>query len=171
MSEPIQLGRIPIIRFQGIFDFDKLYKLMVKWFEDRNYIFNEPVYKDKPMTLGREVEIEWKGEKKITSFYKENIEIAFHLWDMQPVEVIQEGEKKMLTKARMEVVLKGYLEADYQNRWESSEWMKIMRSFYLKHVVSRSIGGLYWDPLYYRVYALHTMIKNELNLDTKGSAY
>ncbi|MBW3015627.1 hypothetical protein KY330_04355 [Candidatus Woesearchaeota archaeon] len=162
---------MPIIRFKGIFDFDGLYKLMVKWFQDRLYIFQEPTYKDKAGSDGREVEISWESEKKISDFYEYHITVDFHLWDMQPVEVILEGEKRILTKARMEIVIKSYVVADYQNRWERTAFTSALLNFYFSYIVGRRMGATIWDPLYYRSYKLHTLIKDFLKLESRGSAY
>ncbi|MBW3003979.1 hypothetical protein KY328_05830 [Candidatus Woesearchaeota archaeon] len=174
MSVKINLGEkklVPLLRFSGIFDFDGLYKLMVNWFMDRNYDFYEPLYKDKPGDAGREVEIEWKSEKKIDEFYKYIVEVFFHLWDVQPVEVILEGEKKLLTKARMEIRIVGTLEADYQNRWSRSDFRVKLLSFYINHIIMKRLELYVLDPFYYRLYDLHTMVKDFLNMSTKGSAY
>lgn len=162
---------IPMIRFSGIFDFDGLYKLMVNWLGDRNYDFSEPLYKDKPMEGGREVEIEWYAYKKIDPFYKYVVEVFFHLWEVSPVEVILEGEKKLLTKARMEIRIKGSIEVDYEDRWSRSQLRKMLFNFYFKYIISKKFEVTVLDPLYYRLYDLHTLVKDFLNMSTKGSAY
>jgi len=174
MGEIIDLQKkelTPVIRFTGIFDFDGLYKLMVNWFLDRNYDFYEPLYKDKGMDIGREVEIEWETEKEIDEYFKYQIDIYFHLWEVQPVEVIIEGEKKMLTKAKIEIRLKPKVVADYENRWDRSEFRKKLRDFYLTYVINKKIELQIVEPLYNRMYELHTLIKDYLKMSTKGSAY
>ena len=170
----LDLGKkklVPLMRFSGIFDFDGLYKIMVNWFGDRNYDFSEPLYKDKPMEGGREVEIEWFAEKKIDPMYKYIVKVFFHLWEVQPVEVILEGEKKMLTKARMEIKLQGVIDVDYQDRWGRSEFRKKLFMFYLKYIIMKKFELTVVDPFYYRIYDLHTLIKDFLNMASKGSAY
>ncbi|MEA3430371.1 MAG: hypothetical protein U9R08_03805 [Nanoarchaeota archaeon] len=162
---------IPLLRFSGIFDFDGLYKLMVNWLSDKNYGFAEPVYKDKPMEGGREVEIEWYAYKKIDQFYKYVIEVAFHLWEVSPAEVILNGEKKMLTKARMEIKIKGTIEVDYEERWKRSQFREMLFNFYFKYIIMKKFELTILNPFYYRLYDLFTMVKDFLNMSTKGSAF
>lgn len=162
---------VPMLRFSGIFDFDGLYKLMVNWFMDRNFDFVEPLYKDKPMDNGREVEIEWRAFKKIDPLYQYQVDVYFHLWEVSAVDVILEGEKKMLTKAKMEIQIKGSINIDYENRWSRSEFRKKLFGFYMNYIIGKKFELFVLDPFYYRMYDLHTLVKDFLNMSTKGSAY
>ena len=64
---------------------------------DRKYDFYETLYKDKPP----ELELEWTAWKKLNDMYAHQIEMSFHLFDIEDVEAIKDGKKKKLVKCRI----------------------------------------------------------------------
>jgi hypothetical protein len=161
----------PIIRYSGIFDFDKLYKNMVDWFKDKDYDFYEKNYKFKPVVHGKEIEIEWEAEKKVTEYYLFEIDVSFHFWDFQTVEVIENGKKKKLTKARMQIIIKGAYRLDYTGRWGNTPFNEWLRGFFHKYIIKRKIMFLMWNTLYYEVYKLHALVKDQIDAQTNYNAY
>lgn len=161
-----------IIRYKGLFDFNGLYNLMVQWMKARRFWFHEDTYKHKvPTALGAEQELLWKGNKKITEFYMQDIRIYIHLWDMTEVEVVQKGVTKKLTNARIEMIISGVVTIDYEKRWEESTFYMALLDFYRKYIAKEEIETGYTDQLYYRMYKLHAAIKEFLDMQAKGNEY
>lgn len=167
-----ELNRIHVIRYTGIFDFDGLYKAMVGWLKARRYWFFEDTYKHKPGgPFGKELEIKWIAKKKVTEFYDTSMTINIHIWDLKDVEVIKEGKKIKLQKARMEIRFDADITLDYQKQWEKSSWTQALFTFYRKYIIKQEWESLWWDTIYYRLLKFHAFTKNYLDMQTKGNEY
>ena len=173
LGKPVMILNSPlIIQYKGVFDFDGLYKMMHAWIVNKRLTFHEERYKDKVSTpFGNELEIKWNAERKVTEFIKEYIKIEFHLWDFAEVEVIKEGKKVKMNKARMEIKFFAELELDYNKKFSGSTFNQKLGKFYLEKVI-------YWDwrirnanALEYSVYDLHAKVKKYLNMNTDSNAY
>jgi len=155
----------PVIKFSGIFDFDSLYGNIISWLKNREYKFSETKYNYKPAGLGKELEIAWEAEKKITHFYKWKYTLDFHIWDYQDIEVIQDGKKNALVKARLELKLMGTVEMDYSKRFNTPFLRKLL-NWYFSTIWLRYFMFSVWDPYYSEMYDLHTEIKKQIGMMT-----
>lgn len=168
----IEAAKPLIIRYKGLFDYDGLYNLVVRWMKARRYWFSESVYKHKvPSPYGAEQEFKFEGEKKVNDFVNYIMNMHFHLWDMTEVEVVREGEKKTLTNARMEIIFGATVVLDYEKRMEKHKIWSAIVDVYYKYFLKEDIESLYSDTLYYRLYRLHALIKQFLDMEAKGNEY
>lgn len=160
------------LKLSGIFDFDGLYQIMHEWFVDQKYYFEETLYKHKvPSPAGAEEHIRWKGWRKITEYVMFTIEVTIILYDMKEIEVIKNGQKKKLTKARLTIDYSGYVDADYGNRFSKTPFLKKMAEFFNDYVMKKRIDTLYTDQLYYMILKLYTIAKEYLEFETKSNSY
>ena len=160
------------VRYVGIFDFEGLYRLMVDWFKKRRYWFHEHTYKYKvPLPTGAELEIKWYAEKNITDYFREKINVEFHIWDYTEVEVLQNGVKKELAKARMDIKITGELILDWQDKFEGSKFKKLVRDFYNYHIIRKKVETIWHDEVHYRDLKLQTLIKEYLDMEAKANEY
>ena len=164
-------GYEPIIKFSGIFDFAGLYAHVVTWLKAKEYLFSETKYNYKPAGVGHEVEIAWEAEKKVTEWYKQKYEIEIKLWDYNEIEVIQEGKKQNLVKGRIQIIIKGKVLFDYEKKFEGTKALVKIRDWFQKHIYRRYYEFKIWDPFYHEVYALHSEIKEFLQMQTVGRAF
>jgi len=172
MSKTIPLGTVATVKLSGVFDFKSLYKVMHDWFVERGYFFEEGLYKHKvPSPAGAEQDIRWTGWKKINEFIKYWIKVYIKLWDIKQLEVVKNGEKKILTKARIRIEFDGEVEADYANRFNRSKFLQTLQDFYLRYIIKKDLDHIYTDQLWYVIYKLHKVTKDHLDFDTKGNAF
>jgi len=167
-------ARVPggVIRYQGLFDFQGLYQAAVDWCKSHRYWFHEETYKHKvPSPLGAEQEMWWKMEAKVTEFFKFYINVKIHLWEMTEVEVIKDGKKKILTNARLQIDMHGYVEADWQKRFEGTRFRKMLKRIMTEYVWKKEFTTVYGDMLYYRMWNLHTILKKYLDMQTAWNEY
>lgn len=159
------------VRFKGVFNLDGLYKKMVLWFKRRHFEFQERLYKDKPP----ELEIVWQARRRRTGYIMDIIDVHIHIFDMEPVEVIERGVRKQLTHARMTITLLPTIETGYADifghqKWNSDFHRRLME-FYNKYVLKRDLDLAYDDTLYYELYVLHAFIKDYLKMEARGNMY
>jgi len=162
-----------LIRYKGVFDYDGMYKMMHAWLISKRFLFHENKYKDKVSTpFGNEIEAKWTAEKKVTEFVMEIIKIEFHLWDAAEVEVIRDGKKVKMYKARMEIRFFADVMVDYSKRFsEGTTFAKKLGKFYVENVMIWDLRMRYFNALEYAVYDLQTKVKKYLNMDTGSTAY
>lgn len=93
--------------------------MLRKWCEDNHFKLYEDIFKEKPATHGgMETELKWTAKRKETPFIKWFIKFNIKFKDNYPVEVVQNGEKKQLFKARVEFIANPYLQYDWQNQYK-----------------------------------------------------
>jgi len=159
------------LRYQGLFDFDGLYATVVDWAKNYGYMWHEKAYKHKvPNPKGAEQEMEWEMTSKVTEFIKFRIGIELHAWDMNEVEVETEGRRKTLTNARLIIKINGHVESDWQGKFSGTPFAKKLGDIYGKLVADKDIVA-YWDPLYYRIWSLHAIMKKYFDMQSKKNAY
>ena len=161
-----------IIKYRGLFDMDGLLKMTRNWIEYQGYEFHEKGVKHKiPSPSGAERELLWWGWKKVNSYIKYHLDIFFHFWDVNEVEVIRDGKKQKVISAGVQIEMWGSTEIDWQNRFSGSKFLQALGDFYYNYITKKSLD-LYWtDQLYYHHYKLHTHIKEFLDMETKANAF
>jgi len=157
-----------IIRYRGIFDFDGLYKFVVKWIKDHDFDFYETKVLDKPPYRIYKM----MGRKKISFYCMFQLLPEIWLWDAKPVEVIREGHKKILTEARMKIVINGGYITDYDGDFEKGgEGLKKIESFLNGKILYHENLLKYFDYMDYFLYDFMTDIKKYLEMETATNAY
>ena len=164
-----------IIKYDGIFDLDKLYMVIQQWIIDQGFYFEEATVKHKvPSPAGAEKDYDFTGWRKINEYVKFHIRAYIKAYTLKDIEVIKEGKKRKLTKARLKIYIMGEVELDYNDRFEKNRFLLSLRAFYHKYIIKEDegvIGGVWWDQLYYHVFKLHAIIKEHLDMESKSNAY
>lgn len=160
------------IKFRGLYDLDGLYSFMANWLRQRRYEIQETLYKAKPP----ELEIVWRGERKITGFVMEALTINYHSWGEYDLDVMVNGKKKKMTNARMILTLSGEIRAPYEDifgrpRWTANAVERHLLDLFRNWFMRRELESVYWDTLYYEMYKFNGAIKDFLKYEAKGNVY
>ncbi len=160
------------IKYDGLFDWDGLYRLIYGWFIDRGYYFEEKSLKHKvPTPMGEEREYWFQGWRKMTEYAKIWIDVYMHFYEAREVEVIKDGKKKKLMKARFFIEMSGKVETDFQGRWDKSGFNLWLKDLFDQTVVRRDMDVIWSDRHYYIIYKLHTLIRQYLDMQARDNAY
>ncbi|GAI68932.1 unnamed protein product, partial [marine sediment metagenome] len=84
---------------------------------------------------GKDIDVTWKGERKVTDYFKFQIEVKFRLLGLTDVEATQQGIKIKTNQGMVEIKVKGILIRDYEGKFETSAFRKFLRSIYEKWVI------------------------------------
>ena len=166
-----------LIRYKGVFDFQGLYQLISDWLATYEYVTAEEKYLHKPgITAGIDQDIIFKSEKKVTSYIKYDIKITLRLYEMSQSEVMKEGNKVLLTNARLDLVLEGDISTDWQEMFKGKPTEKLgkIKTFagkLLENVILRREMGGYADVLAYHLWNLQALIKKYLSLQSAWHEY
>ncbi|MEM2090005.1 MAG: hypothetical protein QXL88_02875 [Candidatus Pacearchaeota archaeon] len=145
MSEVYPVYNTKIVH-SGIFDFKDLYNFLYEWFRSLEYIVLEEKYSEKIKPTGKEVEILWLCLKKINDYLRFRIKVRIFIIKMVEVEITEEGVKIKKDKGDIEIKFAGFLEKDYENKWEQSPITKFLRGLYDKYIIKSKIES-YEDKL------------------------
>lgn len=135
-KDPVFKGKV---RQKGIFDFKELYRFCYTWLVDQGYDVTEKKYAEKVTATGKEIEIEWVGERKISDYFRFSLKIHWRILGMTTVEVDREGKKVSMDKGDIEISVAGVLEKDYEHRWEKNAFTKFLRGLYDHYVIKSRI--------------------------------
>lgn len=160
-----------IIEYKGIFDLEGLYRLIIRWLQDRAFEFHEDTYKHKPGMVGKEQEIKMSAWLKFNDYIRYNFAIYIHVWDMQEVEVVRDNQKVIMIKGRIRIVLDASVDRDWQGQWKKTKTLRRLRAFYDKYVIFKDNAGVWGDMLHYKLVKLHNEIKEYLGMETPSRTY
>lgn len=137
MAKEVIIEGLPIFRFTGIIDFDKLYDLLVSWFKDQKYTF----FEDKYIYKGSEIEVALRGEKTVTPWVKYVIETEIKIFDAKNVT----GDAGKAIKGRLQFLVKAKYILDPEKKWENSKVLEILRDFYYAYLIKSQIRAWHGD--------------------------
>src|SRR3989338_11088729 len=160
------------IQYQGLFDFDGLFELVISWAKNYGWLWQEVDYNHKiPNPFGGEQELEWKIEKNVTEYVKYEIRFTVHVWENLEVEVESDGKKKMLSNARIHIWISPTVIIDWQNEFTHGKFGKLLGKWYYNAVKKKEVESVWWDQLRYRTINLHALLKKFFDMQSKQNAY
>ena len=157
------------LRYNGLFDFDRLYSTIIDWAKTYGYMWHERQYKHKVSGLGAEQEFIWELTKNVNEYINFKIIFEVHGWDLVELEMEQNGQKKPMTSGRIYLVMNGTLTWDWQEKFAKGRFAKLLGKWYEK-ITAKDIS-LYIDQLYYRMWNLHALLKKYFEMQTKKHTY
>ena len=158
MSETINItpGIGLSIKYNGVFDFDKLYKEMHEWFVGYQYDFNEKEQTKKFGDLGAKVEFKWIGNRRIDDYAQFTIEVHTLIEEMNKVEKLDSG--------KLSIEITASLILDYKNKWQSNPVRNFFFKIYNKFIIKDKLNKYYIEKLYEESTNLQNTIKSILGL-------
>jgi len=151
------------LTFEGIFDLNGLYRTIDSWFYEKNYDKWEKRNYEQVMPTGKDIEIELLPWKKTTDYFKNTIRIRMRFTNIKDVEIEKEGVKLRLNQGKIMMIFDGYLESDYEGKWEEKPLFFLIRTLFDKYVF-RPYFNKFEKWLVNDVYDVHGRIQRFLNL-------
>ena len=151
------------LTYEGIFDLNGLYRLIDGWFYQKGYDKWERKNYEQVLPTGKDIEIEVLPWKKTTDYFKNIIRIRMRFVNVKDVEIEKKGAKLRLNQGRIMMIFDGYLESDYDQRWEDKPMFFLLRTLFDKYVF-KSYFTKFEKWLVNDVYDIHGRIQRFLNL-------
>ncbi|MCW8965113.1 MAG: hypothetical protein OQK82_00285 [Candidatus Pacearchaeota archaeon] len=131
------------IKYNGIFDFGAFYQFCYDWLgEEFGLSMSEGKYSEKLEGNGKNVDIEWKGMKKMGDFFAFEVKVKFKIIKLEKVEINQGGIKTSTNKGTIEVGVKGNLIHDRDGKFEKNSFQMFLRSIYEKWIIPSRIDAM-----------------------------
>jgi len=131
-------------KFDGIFNFKDFYRFAYDWLGDEaQLILMENKYTEKAKGESKDVDVAWDGFRKFTDYFKFDASIKFRILGLTDVEITDENGKKIKTnKGSIEIKVKGTLVRDWQGKFESNGFQKMLRAIYEKFFIQPRVDQL-----------------------------
>lgn len=160
------------VRYKGIFDLPELYRIIYDWFIMRGFEVHEHKYKSIALpTGGKERSFDWFAYRKGNEFVMLLMNVHFQFQDIHQIEVVQNGEKKILNKGLMFIRVSQDIECDFSERYAYSKFHKTILNFMAYFMWSKKIETYWEDKTRFKAYELVNLIKETLEFMSKGNEH
>jgi len=151
------------LAYDGLFDLHELYTLINQWLKDKGFDLREQRNQEHIKPSGKYIEVEELPWKKITDYARHVIRLNIRIVNMKDVVVEEDNKRMKLNQGRISIVMDGYLDTDYEDRWESKPFYFFIRTIFDKFIY-RTYSTQYEELLVENCLQLHAAIKSFLNL-------
>jgi len=123
----------------GHWKYTDVYNLAFSDLKDAGYKIKEDLYNEKLSSNGKEIIIKWEANKKVTDYFKFQIEMNWHILGMKDAEVEIDGKKVNTNKGEVEIKFKANIIKDYEKRWEDKPFWKFLRGVYERYIIRETV--------------------------------
>lgn len=161
-----------IIRYKGTFDLNELYRIIHDWLVSRGFEVHEHKYKSIAVAHGaKERSFDWEAYKPSSEFVMNWIHIHFQMQDIIEIETIKDEKKVKLQQGRIFIRIQHAIELDWSERFAYKEWHQSLLNFMASVMYRKKIDTLWEDKLRFKCYELANIIKETLDMMTKGNEH
>jgi hypothetical protein len=151
------------VKYKGYFHLEELYKLIDHWTREKAYTKHELNNTEQVFKDGRFITLELEPYKKITDYAKYVIQIKMTAKEMKDVTVEKDGRRVALNDGTVELKLTGFLELDYEGRWEKKPLFYFLRNVF-DQFVFKTNTEVFEAGLVEEVNQIYSIVKGFLNL-------
>ncbi len=151
------------LSYDGLFDLHELYSLINQWLKDKGFDLREQRNQEQVRPNGKFIEVEMLPWKRITDYARHVIRLNIKVLNMKDAVVEEDNKRVKLNKGTIRMVMDGYLDTDYEDRWESKPFYFFIRTLFDKFVY-RTYSTQYEELLVENCLQLHSTMKAFLNL-------
>ncbi len=135
MSEFKEVFSKKTIKYSGLFNLHELSDFLKKTLLKRGIDLNEDLTQEFVYDNYSQVVYDYRPYKKFTDYAKGVIHIELKITHMSDVVVNLGSSKKKMQKGDVEISVEGFLETDYENKWDTKPvyyfFKVVMEKFFL----------------------------------------
>lgn len=106
--------------YEGLFNLDELYTLIVQWFYEKGWDWYEKINQEQVTETGKHVRIILEPWKNISDYQKEQIKIKLLFTDVKEVDVELDGKSIRMHQGLLKIVFDGYLITDRKGWYKNN---------------------------------------------------
>lgn len=133
MGEESEISRTSV-RYNGIFDFNILYRTLHDLISSMGYFIEEPKFKLRDTKEGNEIEIEWNAFKKVDDYTQFLLWVRIFIVGEKQIEVQKGDVKTKMNRGDVEITIKSKLKTDYADKWEKHPLLKFFKGIYDRYI-------------------------------------
>lgn len=112
------------IRYNGIFPFKALYDFCYGYLTDELDLQVAETKYAESGTGSKEINIEWKGQRKLSEYFQKKITVEFVIYGAKEVDVEEEGQKVTKMQGDLKMKIKGELVKDWRGKFEENPFLR-----------------------------------------------
>ncbi|MFH1641441.1 MAG: hypothetical protein ABIC04_00920 [Nanoarchaeota archaeon] len=151
------------LEYSGIFDTKALFKLIGSWFMERSIQKKESKNFEQNLPDGKYIEYEIAYWKKTTDYVRSIYKIRALFYGLKKVQVVKDKKKVQMDQGKVILYFDGYIEHDYENRWEMKPMLQFFRVmfdiFVYKYYTER-----FEQRITYDIHALYDTLEQFFNM-------
>jgi hypothetical protein len=151
------------LNYEGLFNAKEYYRLVDKFMAEKNYNKREVLNTEKVESSGKFIDLEVEPYKKVSDYAKIVIRVRSKMFNVKEVEVEKDGHKLRLNQGKINILIDGILQTDYENRWTNRPFWIFLRTIYDKFIYKTYIDQ-FDNEVMRDVNQLHTQLKAFFNL-------
>ena len=151
------------IDYNGPLDVHKLLALIENFLWERGYDKQQEKDFEQNTDKGRFIEWQYKPWKKITDYIRYMVKIRVLGYDLARIDTHVDGKKAKVDSGRIIVIIDGYMEYDYDNKWDLNPLMELIRGVY-DHFIYHTYTERWEGRLTNDINSLHDAIEKFLNM-------
>lgn len=151
------------LEYTGVFDTKKLFRLIGAWFDRRQLQKLEAKDFEQDLPDGKYIEYEIRYWKKVTDYNRFTYKVRALFSGLKDVDIIEGGKKVRVQQGKALFYLDGYLEHDYENRWEVAPMLQFFRVLFDKFIY-RLYTERFEQRLTYDVHSLYDTLERFFNM-------
>lgn len=167
MTEYKNLSYGESFKYKGLIDFKSLYRLIDKWFKQRDYDKVEFFNFEETYETGKQITLELRPYKKLSDYVKIEIRLKIVLEKLKETIIEQEGIKTSLMKGQGTFTFETFLITDYEGHWSTRPFYFFTKTLMDKFIY-RSYTERYEDTLIKDKDKIRREIKSFLNMTRFG---
>lgn len=122
------------LEYKGPFKVSDLFKLTDAWLFERGMEKRTNKNFELETPKGKFIEWEIASWKKITDYIRAVYQIRFLIYELKKIDVVKENKTLKLDSGHVIIYFDGYLEFDYEHKWDGSPLLVFFRSIYDKFI-------------------------------------
>jgi len=153
------------IKYEGVFSASGVYGVIQDWASDKGYFPIEADHTESVKPEGKFVDVLlYPTLKKLSDYAKGVFRIHIQMSGLNDIAIERDGRKVKLQEGKVVIRMQGFLETDYEQRWETKPLLYVLRTLFEKYVYGPFISG-YESAIKEDYAVLESRLKSYFNLE------
>jgi len=120
--------------YEGLFNLIELYSIIDEFLKLKGYDKFEPLNEESVYPSGKDVHIIIRPLKWHTDYIRKVLKIEMQMHNIKEVETEVDKVKVKLNQGKIKILYSGYLETDWEGRWEQKPIYYFFRTLFDKYI-------------------------------------
>ncbi|MBD3164040.1 hypothetical protein GF323_02485 [Candidatus Woesearchaeota archaeon] len=120
------------LEYRGIFSVREMFRMFTRWYKESPYEKGGDYISEQNTSHGKCIEYYYFPWKKQTDAVRYFMRIRMLIYDLKKVDVMADNNKKTMDHGRIIIYLDGFVEYDYESRWQHTAFLQFIRTLYIK---------------------------------------
>ena len=164
MPERRQVVRGEKLKYSGFFSAKELWRLIDKWFAENGFADRVELFHDEKVAKDhKDIQVKYQPYKKVSDYVKIEQRLIISIFNLVKKTITKDGHKINLDQADLTIQFDGYINTDYEGRWENRPEFFFLRTIMDKFIF-KTYTGKYEAMIKTQIRELKNEIESYLNM-------